>query len=46
MRADGNNVDVDAEANRLAAAQIYYQGAAQLIQNQFAALKYVIGQGN
>ena len=46
MRADGNNVDVDAEGNRLAAAQIYYQGAAQLIQNQFAALKYVIGQGN
>lgn len=45
MRADGNNVDIDAEGSRLAAAQIYYQGAATLIQNQFAALKYVITQG-
>ena len=42
MRADGNNVDIDAEGGRLAAAQIYYQGVAQLMQGQFAALKYVI----
>ena len=43
MRADGNNVDIDAEGSRLAAAQIHYQGVAQLMQGQFAALKYVIG---
>ena len=42
MRADGNNVDIDAEGSRLAAAQIYYQGVAQLLQSQYAALKYVI----
>jgi flagellar basal-body rod protein FlgB len=45
MRADGNNVDIDAESARLAAAQIYYQGTAQLLQNQFSNLKYVIGGG-
>ncbi len=45
MRADGNNVDVDVESGRLAAAQIYYQGTAQLLQGQFSALKYVIGGG-
>ena len=42
MRPDGNNVDVDAESARLAQAQIYYAGAAQLIQGQFANLKSVI----
>jgi flagellar basal-body rod protein FlgB len=46
MRADGNNVDIDAEASRLAAASIYYQGAAQLMQGQFAGLKYVISGGS
>jgi flagellar basal-body rod protein FlgB len=46
MRADGNNVDIDAESSRLAAASIYYQGAAQLMQNQFAQLKYVISGGS
>ena len=45
MRTDGNNVDVDVEAGRLAAAQIHYQGTAQLLQGQFSALKYVIGGG-
>jgi len=45
MRADGNNVDIDAESSRLAAASIYYQGAAQLMQNQFSGLKYVISGG-
>jgi flagellar basal-body rod protein FlgB len=45
MRADGNNVDIDAESSRLAAASIYYQGAAQLMQNQFQGLKYVISGG-
>ena len=45
MRADGNNVDIDAESSRLAAASIYYQGAAQLMQNQFAGLKAVISGG-
>jgi flagellar basal-body rod protein FlgB len=45
MRVDGNNVDIDAESSRLAAASIYYQGAAQLMQGQFAGLKYVISGG-
>jgi len=45
MRADGNNVDIDAESSRLAAASIYYQGAAQLMQNQFSGLKAVISGG-
>jgi flagellar basal-body rod protein FlgB len=42
MRPDGNNVDIDAETTRLAAAQISYSGAAQMIQGQFSSLKYVI----
>lgn len=46
MRTDGNNVDIDAESSRLAAATIYYEGAAQLIQNQFSELKYVISGGS
>lgn len=45
MRPDGNNVDVDAEGARLASAQIYYMGAAQMMQGQFAALKYAISGG-
>lgn len=45
MRADGNNVDVDAEASRLASAEIYYMGAAQMLQGQFSTLKYVITGG-
>lgn len=45
MRNDGNNVDVDAEGARLASAQIYYMGAAQMLQGQFAALKYAISGG-
>jgi len=46
MRVDGNNVDIDAEASRLAAAEIFYQGAAQLMQNHFAGLKYAIAGGS
>jgi flagellar basal-body rod protein FlgB len=46
MRVDGNNVDIDMEASRLAAANIFYQGAAQLMQNQFAGLKYAISGGS
>lgn len=46
MRADGNNVDIDAESSRLAAAEIYYQGVAQLLQGQFSGLKYVISGGH
>jgi len=42
MRLDGNNVDIDAESSRLAAAEIYYQGAAQLLSGQFSSLLYVI----
>ena len=45
MRLDGNNVDIDAETSRMAAAQIYYEGAAQLLAGQFSALKYVIAGG-
>jgi flagellar basal-body rod protein FlgB len=45
MRSDGNNVDIDAETSRLAAAEIYYQGASQLLSGQFASLKYVIAGG-
>ena len=45
MRLDGNNVDIDAETSRLAAAEIYYQGASQLLSGQFSSLKYVIAGG-
>ena len=45
MRLDGNNVDMDAETSRLAATEIYYQGAAQLIAGQFSGLKYAISGG-
>ena len=45
MRLDGNNVDIDAETSRMAAAQIYYEGAAQLLSGQFSNMKYVIAGG-
>ena len=45
MRPDGNNVDIDAESSRMAAAQIYYEGSAQLLSGQFSNLKYVIAGG-
>ncbi len=45
MRLDGNNVDIDAETSRMAAAEIYYQGASQLISGQFAGMKYAISGG-
>lgn len=45
MRPDGNNVDIDTETSRMAAAEIYYQGASQLISGQFASLKYAISGG-
>jgi len=46
MRLDGNNVDIDTETGRLAAAEIYYQGASQLLAGQFSSLKYVISGGH
>lgn len=46
MRPDGNNVDIDAETSRMAAAEIYYQGASQLLSGQFAGMKYVIAGGH
>ena len=46
MRPDGNNVDIDTETSRLTAAEIYYNGAAQLMSGQFAAMKYVISGGH
>ncbi len=45
MRLDGNNVDVDAETSRLAASEIYFQGATQLLNMQFSDLKFVISGG-
>ncbi len=45
MRPDGNNVDIDAETSRMAAAEICYQGASQLLSGQFASLKYAIAGG-
>ena len=42
MRVDGNNVDLDIEMGRLAKNQIYYQGLAELVGNQFAGLRFVI----
>ena len=45
MRPDGNNIDIDAETSRMAAAQIYYEGSAQLLSGQFSNLKYVISGG-
>jgi flagellar basal-body rod protein FlgB len=45
MRPDGNNVDIDAETSRMAAAQIYYEGSAQLLSGQFSNLKFVIAGG-
>ena len=45
LRADGNNVDVDAEGARLAQAELFYNGAAQMIAGQFSGLKYVIAGG-
>lgn len=45
IRADGNNVDVDAESARLAKAEIFYNGAAQMLAGQFSGLKYVISGG-
>lgn len=45
MRPDGNNVDIDAETSRMAAAEIYYQGVAQLMSGQFSGMKYVIAGG-
>ena len=45
MRADGNNIDVDTEAAKLAGAKIYYDGAATLLESQFSQLKSVITGG-
>ncbi len=44
-RQDGNNVDVDAEGARLATTELFYDGAAQMLSGQFAALKYAIAGG-
>ncbi len=41
-RADGNNVDVDAEGARLAQAELFYNASAQMLAGQFSGLKYVI----
>ncbi len=41
-RADGNNVDIDAEGARLAQAELFYNASAQMLAGQFSGLKYVI----
>ena len=42
MRLDGSNIDPDAEAARLAEAEITYAALTQAMGAQFAALKLVI----
>lgn len=45
MRVDGNSVDMDIEMARMAENSLMYNTAAQLIQNKFSLLKYVISEG-
>jgi flagellar basal-body rod protein FlgB len=42
MRLDGNNVDPDAEAARLAEAEITYTALTRALSEQFAALRVAI----
>lgn len=45
LRADGNNVDIDAENIDLARTQLNYLYSLQEIKDQFARLKYAITGG-
>jgi flagellar basal-body rod protein FlgB len=44
-RADGNNVDLDAENIELARTQLQYQYLANSLTSQINRLKYVINEG-
>jgi len=39
MRADGNNIDIDAESNPSRRKRVFFQSTAQLLTNQFAGLE-------
>ncbi|RDI75975.1 FlgB: flagellar basal-body rod protein FlgB [Gaiella occulta] len=45
LRADGNNVDVDAEMARLAETQLLHGAVAGLLRDRIAMLRYVINEG-
>ncbi|MBT9172554.1 MAG: Flagellar basal body rod protein FlgB [Syntrophomonadaceae bacterium] len=45
MRADGNNVDVDREMAALASNQLMYNAMAQLVNEKYGLLRYVIHEG-
>jgi flagellar basal-body rod protein FlgB len=45
MRADGNNVDVDAEMANLAKNNIYYDSVAQMLSRYLTNLKAAIREG-
>lgn len=45
MRADGNNVDIDREMAALAANQLKYNAMAQLVNEKYGLLRYVIHEG-
>lgn len=44
-RADGNNVDVDAEMARVAANQIWYSALSRQISDEFLRLRLAITEG-
>lgn len=45
LRGDGNTVDMDREMSNLAANQLLYKAAAQVVTRKFQALKNVISGG-
>lgn len=45
MRLDGNNVDMDTEAGKMAENTLYYEGLTQLISSKFSLLRNAIKEG-
>jgi flagellar basal-body rod protein FlgB len=45
MRADGNNVDIDAEMAELAINTLMYSAAATRLNSKLSLLRYVINEG-
>ncbi len=45
MRADGNNVDVDREMAAMAANQLNYNALAQVMNERYSLMRYVIHEG-
>ena len=45
LRADGNNVDIDAEMARLAETQLLHGAVAGLLRERAAMLRYAINEG-